>query len=231
MDPVALWVFWPMALKNKISDNERVDRSRIRCTYFYARKESRMKKIALLAALVCLCTGAFAQEMRTSLKNAVLLENKSETVFSERQTYLYLLNGTELEICTDDGTFQVSEFYEQDTLNGGEPESEYAGRIDFSFTPVKTIKGPALKITARVADRDGLNLKGSTLEVAQDARGVKVNFKVKGTWTEKSEKVKTFDVLVSACAGESAVRPPLSAQQISDAVARNLKQHFHPAEK
>lgn len=190
-----------------------------------------MKKIALLAALACLCSGAFAQELRTSLKDAVLLENNRQVTFLEKQTYLYLLDNAQLEIYNTADAFNVADFYEQDTLNGGEPEDEYAGRVDFSFTPVKTEKGLALKINARVADRDGVNLKGSSIEVVEDAQGVKVNFKVRGTWTEKAEKVKTFDVLVPPASAQTAVRPPLSTQQIGAAVARDLKRHFHVAEK
>ena len=180
-----------------------------------------MKKLLMLAVFACLCTGAFAQQLFTSLKDGSVLQSKTQASFSPKQTYFFFPSTSNLEIYRTGGSFKVADFYEQQFMNGGEPQSAYTGEIEFSFTPVMTQKGLALKITSKVTDWDGLKLKGALLEASEDAQGVKVKFTVQGTWTEKAVRSAEFDVLVTA-ADEAAVIPLVKDAQQASSVQREL---------
>ncbi len=155
-----------------------------------------MKKILLFAAFVCICAAGFSQAVKTSLKDATVVGNNAAVSFNAEQSYFYLLNNSKFQVSKTDGVFKVADFYEVLGLTGGEPRDEYEGEVAFTFSTVLTDEGYALKIDSKVTNSDGVNLKGATIEVKEDAKGVEVGFKVKGCSAYKAEKAKTFKVLV-----------------------------------
>lgn len=175
-----------------------------------------MKKALIVAFMLCLATAGFSQQLLTSLRNGTLLTNKQEVSFDKEQTYFYLIKNTDLQIYQTKGVFYVADYFEQNSYNGNEPEDDYEGAIAFTFEPVNTQEGIAIKIQPEILNWDGITLKGSTLTVTEDETGLKVSFTMKRR-VSKKEGTKVFEVLVPA------EKPALTAQQLSAMAAKNIR--------
>ncbi|ACC98226.1 hypothetical protein Emin_0671 [Elusimicrobium minutum Pei191] len=152
-----------------------------------------MKKIltavALVAALSC---GLFA----ANSAGKILLENQNNATYSPANAYYYVLNSEDWQLGQSQAFYKVSEFYENDFHDPDGIDYDYEGKIEFSFTPVKTDKGLSLRVTSKMINTDGLCLKDSFIKVVESAEGVNVVFTSGGTWINRTAKSKTFKVLI-----------------------------------
>lgn len=154
-----------------------------------------MKKVVLFTMFACMCIAGFAQQMITSTKNTVKLDNSAAVSFSQGSTYIYQITNTNLQIYKTEGSLKVADFFDAIGPTGGEPNCEPSGEIDLSFNMVYTTEGFAVKITSKTIDGDGLFLlKKAKIEVVEDDSKLNVNIKVENG---RKAKVKTFEVLVS----------------------------------
>lgn len=143
----------------------------------------------------CMCIAGFAQQMATSTKNTIKLDNSTEVSFSQGNTYIYHITNTNLQIDKTEGSLKVADFFDTISPTGGEPNCEPSGEIDLSFNMVYTTEGFAVKITSKIIDGGDLwLLKKNKIEVVENDSKLNVNIKVENG---KKAKVKTFEVLVS----------------------------------
>lgn len=179
-----------------------------------------MKKCLVVALMLCLGTVGFSQQLLTSMKGGILLDNKKEVSFEKGKTYFYVIKNTDLQLYQTDGVFYVADYYEKGLYNGEAPAEEYSGALGFVFNPVLTDKGLAIKINTEVLGWDGLDLKGALLSVTEDETGLKVNFKMTQCYSKKQAAQKSFEVLVPA------EKASLTAQQLSAMAAKKIRLAF-----
>lgn len=177
-----------------------------------------MKKVVIAALMLCLGTAGFAQQILTSLRGGVMLNNKQEAAYEEGKTYFYIIENTDLQLCNTRGVFVVADYYKKDWFGKQEPEDEYEGALAFTFNPVNTEKGLAIKINTEMLHWDGLDLKGATLKVTEDEKGLRLTFTMKQCRWEKKSASKTFEILVP-----SENTAALTAQQLSAMAAKELR--------
>lgn len=179
-----------------------------------------MKKLLVVALMLCVGTVGFSQQLLTSLRGGVLLNNKQEVAFDKDATYFYVIKNTDLQLYQTEGVFYVADYYEKGWFDREAPEEEYTGALAFTFNPVATDKGLALKINSEVLDWDGLDLEGAALTVTEDETGLKFTFKMAKCYSKKEEGKKSFEVLVPA------EKPALTAQQLSAMAVKNIRLAF-----
>lgn len=154
-----------------------------------------MKKTVLSALFACLCIAGFAQQMKTSDKNADYLKNSVQTVFKQSATYMYKITNSNLQIANTEGTLKVADFFDAIGPTGGEPNNEPTGEITLNFAVVYTNNGFTVKINSKVIDGGDLwLLKKAKIEVVENDEKLNVNIHVPDG---RTAKVKTFEVLVS----------------------------------
>lgn len=179
-----------------------------------------MKKLLVVALMLCVGTVGFSQQLLTSLRGGVLLNNKQEVAFDKDATYFYVIKNTDLQLYQTEGVFYVADYYEKGWFDREAPEEEYTGALAFTFNPVATDKGLAIKINSEVLDWDGLDLEGAALSVTEDKTGLKITFKMAKCYSKKEESKKSFEVLVPA------EKPALTAQQLSAMAAKTIRLAF-----
>lgn len=179
-----------------------------------------MKKLLVVALMLCVGTVGFSQQLLTSLRGGVLLNNKQEVAFDKDATYFYVIKNTDLQLYQTEGVFYVADYYEKGWFDREAPEEEYTGALAFTFNPVATDKGLALKINSEVLDWDGLDLEGAALTVTEDETGLKVNFKMTQCYSKKKVAQKSFEVLVPS------EKDSLTAQQLSAMAAKKIRLAF-----
>lgn len=172
----------------------------------------------VVAFMLCLVTAGFAQQILTSLKGGVMLNNKQEAAYEEGKTYFYIVKNTDLQLYKTEGVFVVSDYYERDWFGKQEPDDEYEGVLGFTFSPVNTEKGAAIKINSDILDWDGLDLKGATLMITEDETGLRLTFTQKQCRWNKKSASKTFEILIP-----SDTKPALTAQQLSKMAAKEVR--------
>lgn len=154
-----------------------------------------MKKVVLFTMFACMCIAGFAQQMVTSTKNTIKLDNSAAVSYSQANTYIYKITNTNLQIYKTEGSLKVADFFDAISPTGGEPNCEPSGEIDLSFNMVYTTEGFAVKITSKTIDGGDLwLLKKAKIEVVENDSKLDVNIKVEDG---RKTKVKTFEVLVS----------------------------------
>lgn len=176
-----------------------------------------MKKLLVVALMLCVGTIGFSQQLLTSLKGGILLDNQKEVAFEQGKTYFYVIKNTDLQLYQTEGVFYVADYYEKGWFDREAPEEEYTGALAFTFNPVATDKGLALKINSEVLDWDGLDLEGAALTVTEDETGLKVTFKMTKCYSKTTTGEKSFEVLVPA------EKVALMKQQLSKMAAKNLR--------
>lgn len=179
-----------------------------------------MKKLLVVALMLCVGTVGFSQQLLTSLKGGILLDNQKEVAFEQGKTYFYVIKNTDLQLYQTEGVFYVADYYEKGWFDREAPEEEYTGALAFTFNPVATDKGLALKINSEVLDWDGLDLEGAALTVTEDETGLKVNFKMTQCYSKKKVAQKSFEVLVPS------EKDSLTAQQLSAMAAKKIRLAF-----
>ena len=179
-----------------------------------------MKKLLVVALMLCVGTVGFSQQLLTSLRGGVLLNNKQEVAFDKDATYFYVIKNTDLQLYQTEGVFYVADYYEKGWFDREAPAEEYSGALGFVFNPVLTDKGLAIKINTEVLGWDGLDLKGALLSVTEDETGLKVNFKMTQCYSEKKVAQKSFEVLVPS------EKDSLTAQQLSAMAAKKIRLAF-----
>lgn len=176
-----------------------------------------MKKIFVLVCLLALSASGFSEQLLTSLKNGVVLNNRQETAYQEGTSFFYLVQDTDLQLYKTQGVFYVADYYKRLNFISNVTAPDYDGALAFAFVPVSTEQGPAIKISTKVLNRSGLDLRGATITAAESASGLTITFKVQRCERKEKPASKVFQVLVpSQAAG-------LSAQELSAIAAKNIR--------
>ena len=78
-----------------------------------------MKKVVLFTMFACMCIAGFAQQMVTSTKNTVKLDNSAAVSFSQGSTYIYQITNTNLQIYKTEG------FLKANILSAGNDRADF----------------------------------------------------------------------------------------------------------
>ena len=175
-----------------------------------------MRKILALTCLLGLSSLGFSQQLLTSLKDGILLNNQQATAFEEGKTYFYIVKNTDLQVYKTQGVFYVPDHYKFPDFNGNMSVRTPEGTLLFSFVPVVTQKGAAIKIDSHILNRSGLDLRGAQITVIEKEDALYISFKVQGCGRYRTPATKTFEVLI-------APEEELSQAELSAMAAKQLR--------